>query len=610
MIRYSVSLDNPERHLFHVEIALSTMGVENLALEFPAWSPGRYFIYDFARNVQELEAWGEDNLPCSVTKITKGRWEIATRGAESLRITYKMFGDTLSGTFSQLDDRHAAINGSSLFGYIIGREGEEIELSINHPEGWHLYTSLPRRRRRGAAVWVATNYDVLIDSPIEVGRPLHRKFKHEGVDYHVVLDIASGEGTRASATVKERIDRYIGELETIVAAYTRTFGAPEFDSYHFFVNIDPSASGGDGMEHLNSTRLVLAGYITNDADYRALVAVSSHEFFHIWNVKRMRPRELGPFNYAQEHHTTLLWFAEGFTQYYGHLMAARSGVWDEKELLKSLASEVNNVDKAPGRFHRNLRESSFDTWHAVGRRSPIGSTSNVMNTWVNYYHKGAVAALVLDMEIRKLTKGRRSLDDLMLDLYRRSYLEAAEGEYFLRGSGYTEEDVLDAAARVGGGSIRRLLRTLIEKRDEIDYNRYLSYVGLAAVRGSSTPKEKKETPPRLYTGIMTLDGAERKAAEYVFVENVIPGSPAETAGISSGDVIIAIDGERVRGRDWESILAMKRPGNTLSVTLFRGSRLLSMAVIPIEQDVRPFRIESLKGITAAQRRAREKWIKG
>jgi predicted metalloprotease with PDZ domain len=624
MLQYKLRLAHPSTHLFEVEISIDTDGTDHIDIEFPAWSPGRYFIYDFARNVQELHATDEHGKRLATEKIAKGTWRVRTGGATPTTISYRMFGDTLSGTFSQLDDRHASVNGSSVFGYIVGRADEVIALEIEAPTGWKAYTSMPKKRRGGRTIFYAGNYDVLIDSPIEVGTPMTRKFTLDGINYHIIIDIAGAEATRTSRKVKEVIERFVGDTEKTVRAYVETFGRPEFDDYYFLVNFDPYAPNGDGMEHLASTRLVMASHITDEDHYNALVGVMSHEFFHIWNVKRMRPAELGPFDYTREHHTTLLWVAEGFTQYYGHLMLSRAGVWDEKQLFKELASELNAVDRSPGRFHRNLRESSFDTWHAVGARNPMGQFSNFKNTYVNYYYKGAVVAFMLDLEIRRLTNDRKSLDDVVRELYRTTYAEAAHGEYYLRGSGYTEQDVYDAVRRVAGKSLRSFLRHAVESAREIDYTKHLKHLGLEITRSEHTPKprsarrsqpplkrvlKERQEKPQIYTGLIVPD-AKSRGRESVTVVNVIEGSAAAQAGLSAGDIILAIDGERVDGRNWDVVFGMKRPGDTLSVTLFRGARLLTIKVPTEERDIRPLKLRQAKDATAPQKRARRLWMHG
>jgi len=616
MLEYLLTIDRPTAHLFDIELRCATHGAGHIDIEFPAWSPGRYFIYDFARNVQELRACGGDGNLLRVEKIAKGTWRIACVEEQEIRVAYRMFANTLSGTFSQLDDRHASINGSSVFCYVVGRKDEPIELEIRAPKGWKSYTSLKQRRRRGRPVLQAANYDVLIDSPIEIGMPEAHRFVHDGVRYHIIIDIARAEGSRRSREMRGRLAAYAADVEKIVKAQTSAFGRPEFSDYYFLVNIDPFAPSGDGMEHLESTRLVLNGYITNDDFYNDVLDLTSHEFFHIWNVKRLRPAELGPFDYTKEHHTTLLWFAEGFTQYYGHLMVRRAGIWDDRQVFRELAEEINNVDRSPGRFHRNLRESSFDTWHAVGARNPVAITGNFRNTYVNYYHKGAVVALLLDLEIRRRTGARCSLDDVIRHLFATSYADADIGGYFLRGSGYTEQDVYDAVESVAGADARNFLERLIAGTDELEYTEALAYVGVelsrrprrsAKKKGADGEKEQGDRP-QIYTGIIVPESRERAAAEFVVVANVLPGSPAEDAGISVGDHILAVDGERVNGRHWEPVLEMKRPGERLQITFFRGSRLLTLELRTEERDTRPYRIEPMEKPTAQQRRARAKWL--
>lgn len=612
MVRYTLSLQHPTTHLFDIEIQIATNGLPTVDLEFPAWSPGRYFIYDFARNVQEIRALGATDSSLDVERIAKGTWRIDCAGEETVRIAYKMYGDTLSGTFSQLDDRHASINGPSLFGYIVGRRNDPIEVEIEAPSGWKSYCALKQRTRRGKTILLAGNYDILLDSPIEIGKPLHRRFEHQGIAYHVVLDIVGSEGVKRSAEVKERIDRFVADTEKTVKAYTGIFGKPEFDEYYFLVNVDPYAASGDGMEHLASTRLVLNSYITNDSNYDDLVGVMSHEFFHIWNVKRLRPTELGPFDYTKEQHTTLLWFAEGFTQYYGNMMLRRAGVWDDKKLFKHLADEINIVDRSPGRFHRNLRESSFDTWFAAGPRNPISAASNFRNTYVNYYHKGAVAALLLDAEIRRVTSGRKSLDDLIIELYRTTYEQGKPGDYFLPGSGYTQADVERAVEAIAGRPVRAFLHRLVQGVEEIDYSRAMRYYGIAIERGekSASRRAKKDQRPNFFIGIVPADTRMKAEGTFVTVTNVLPGSPAERAGLSAGDILLAVDGERIEARTWERVFEMKRPGEPMEVTFFRGPRLLSLPLTAEDRDVRPFRIEAIKNASERQKAALAKWLNG
>ncbi|KXK57998.1 MAG: M61 family metallopeptidase [Chlorobi bacterium] len=606
MLHYSLDLTNTSAHLFGVAITASTNGADYLEIEFPAWSPGRYYIYDFARNVQELHAADAAGNALRMERMDKGRWRIHTAGSQQLTIRYRMFGDTLSGTFSQLDDRHAAINGSSVFGYLVGRTMEKIELEITAPATWKTYTSLKARRRAGRSVLVAENYDVLIDSPIEVGTPVVRKFTIDGITYSIVMDVAGSEATRGSSQLAERIAQFAKDTEQTVAAYVARFGKPEFDAYWFLVNIDPYAPSGDGMEHLASTRLVINGHITESDHYDDLVGVMSHEFFHIWNVKRMRPAELGPFDYTREQHTTLLWLAEGFTQYYGHLMLRRAGVWNDRQFFKELAAEINRVDRSPGRFHRNLRESSFDTWWGAGARSPIAAASNFRNTYVNYYFKGAVAALLLDLELRRLTRDRCSLDDLIRELYRRTYADQPKGDYFLQGNGYTERDVCSVVRDLAGVEAELYLLWLIDSREEWEYAEPLSRVGVSIRRGRE-PKQGEPERQQLFTG-MVMPERKHGCNDFVTLTNVLPNSPAEAAGLSAGDTLIAIDGERVDANTLALVLEAKCPGDQLQVTAFRGPRLLTFAVTTTERDTRPFRMETDKAATAAQKKARRKWL--
>ncbi|MBC8144749.1 MAG: M61 family metallopeptidase, partial [bacterium] len=442
--------------------------------------------------------------------------------------------------------------------------------------------------------------------------PIARRFVHDRITYHIIFDIAAIDSWKKSKAVRDRLDRFVGETEKTVRTQTDTFGRPEFNEYYFFVNVDPYGGTFDGMEHLSSTRLVYDGSLLKDDAYADLVGVMSHEFFHIWNVKRLRPAELGPFDYSRELYTTLLWFAEGFTQYYGHLMLRRAGVWDDKTLYSQLADEINAVDQSPGRFHRNLRESSYDTWQQISARNPSAPANNLKNTYVNYYPKGAVAAFVLDLEIRRLTNDRRSLDDVMRELYKTHYQDQEVGAYYLRGTGYSQSDVYAAVDNVAGRAASIFLVRLVEERNEIDYARYLRHVGLMITREPKSGAAKKsktgKEAPRLFLGLVVADSKTRARSEFVPITNVLADSPAERAGLSSGDLIIAVDGERTDGRHWEAVMELKRPGERLEITFFRGARMLTRTVTPEDVDRRPLRIDVAPNATVKQRHSRERWL--
>jgi len=614
-MHYTLTLEHPERHLIGVAIDAATGGADALEFAMPAWSPGRYYIYDFARNVQNVAAHSERGRQLNVVKSDTGRWRVECGGAERVRFTYRVYADTISGTFSQFNARHAAINGSSVFMALVGAEAMPIVLSVERPEGWEVHTALPKGRLDGRAVWRAANYDVLLDSPIEVGTPVTRRFTLDGVVYHIVLDIAAGPATLGSERTRRQIDRYVEDVKKIVGAYTDAFGRPEFKAYWFIANIDPWAAAGDGMEHLASTRLVLAGEFTDAKGYDDLIAVTSHEFFHIWNVKRLRPRELGPFDYSRPGHTTLLWFAEGFTQYYGIMALSRAGVWDETRTLRELSAEINQVDRSPGRRHRSLREASWDTWLAAGTRSGLPYASNIRSTWVNYYHKGAIVALVLDASIRSTTAHRRTLDDVLRTLYHSNYSSAPEGDYFLRGEGYTENDVLDAVEKVAGRALRDTLEQMVAGTDDPDLDQALEVFGLELVRGDL--KNGKEytkgagdassvdpSPP--YTGIVLESAAERDG--FPLVGSVAENSPAERAGLGAGDMLLALDGERIERRRWESLVSHYAPGQSVEVTLFRGAQLSTVSLTLAADDERSLRIRSAAVTSSGQRRARRCWL--
>jgi predicted metalloprotease with PDZ domain len=472
-------MSNPESHLFEVTITAAPTASAFIDFQMPAWSPGRYVIYDFARNVQEISASGGGRrLP--VTKADKQTWRVM-HGGERVVFSYKVFANDVSGTFSQLDGRHAIFNGASIFMYVAGRKPNPARLTIEAPPGWRVINGLSSNVRQ--TVFDAPNYDILIDTPTEIAPDFNlQEFTIDGREYRVVTHQLGDERTRT--------DRYVADVRRIVEAALALMGPPDFERYTFLVHFDPDSDGGDGMEHLTSTNIVRSFELDEDEGYDSLLNVTAHEFFHVWNVKRLRPAGLGPWDYTRENYTTNLWIAEGVTSYYADLLLARAGLWSERRFLQSLSEQITTLQNTPGRRLMSLEQSSFDTWLYVAARARQRVNTNDIS--INYYNKGHIVGALLDLEIRRRTNSARSLDDVFRLLYRRFYLDAPAESYYLKGRGYRAADFLDAVNEVSNSDFGPFFARYVSGADELDYDGSLAHAGLRLERRRTAVHEVKE----------------------------------------------------------------------------------------------------------------------
>ncbi len=590
LIQYRLLMPNPSSHLFTVHIIVDGVTTPTIDFQMPAWSPGRYVIYDFAHNVQEFEAQGQGHVPLTFEKVDKQTWRVNTGGSPHVAVGYKVFANTLSGTFSQLNDQHANYNGASIYMYVVGMKDRPIELEIDAPDGWSVINGLRPRQQGNVWLMQAANYDLLIDSPTEIaplkeGTPIRmRTFQYAGKEFRILIHNNGGN---------KNVDRFIGDLQKIVKAEFSIIGPPDFDQYTFFFHFNPFAGHGDGMEHLSSTQIVITQNLGNDENYESFLLVAAHEFFHLWNVKRIRPAALGPWDYTRENYTPSLWISEGITNYYASLALRRSGIWDDRQYFRQLARVITEIQHSPGRFERGPEQASFDTW--FWHETP--DQTNLQNTFLSYYTTGEILGNLLDLEIRERTQNARCLDDVFRSLYKNFY-QAPNATYYLRGRGFTEEDFLQVLNQVSSSDFSDFWKSNVKGQVELDYNRYLKAAGLYLEVGRSIPQP--------YAGIVTTENADHQTV----VESVLPETPAAGAGLSPGDILLAVDEERIDGRNLTEILSEKQPGQMVTLALYRENRLLRVSIVLQSHEERRYSIEEIDHPTELQKKIRASWLGG
>lgn len=582
---YIVHLDEPQTQTVRISMVVRGVASPTVDIALPVWRPGRYEVLDPAGTIHTERAVSGsprsgEGAELPVEKVDKTTWRITTRGADELTFSYTVYANALADRTRHVDATHAFLSGSAVFPCIAERRGESALVRIEAPDGWHVATGLPPAGD-DPMVLLAADYDTLVDSPLEIGTHDLLTFDVDGTPHEIAI---WGDWNR---------ERYAARLPEdfakIVRAERDVFGDLPYDRYVFLLHVTTGAGGG--TEHLNSTIMQTGrGSFRSDASYRRFLSLVSHEMFHTWNVKQLRPAGLKPYDYTRENYTDLLWLVEGTTSYYDDLVLVRSGINKPKPYTDGLAGQIGSLRQRPGARVQTLARSSFDAWIKFNHPNP----DNV-NTTISFYDKGAMASLVLDLEIRRHSENRASLDTVMRDLYQR---------FPLRGPGFTEADVREAAARAAGTDMADLFETCIHSTDDIDFERALLAAGLELKLESDTPEEGEERrDDRPYLGFTLSD-----RSGIVTIASVLADGPAWAAGLNADDELLGINGSRARGTDPIAILDSVRPGDALSLLIARRDRVLTIDLVADARPAARWRLNKVKEPTDLQRCIYAGWL--
>jgi len=594
-IHYHLAMSHPSSHLFEVSIeveAKSESGLDSIDFQMPQWSPGRYAVFDFAKNVQEfgIREIPPPNSRCAdadaqLKRLDTQTWRVFMCKANRVTVTYKVFANDLSGTFSELDSRHANFNGGCVFMYLVNHKQDPVALSIDPPKNWRIVNG--RTDRTDQRDWIFPNWDIMIDTPTEIAPDwTEDDFKVDGREYHVVVHSLGNEGGRRHALVRD--------IEKIVKTETAMWGPPEFASYTFLVHFANDAHSSDGMEHLTSTQIIMPGSLADSNTYDDALDAIAHEFFHVWNVKRLRPIELGPWDFTRPANTRGLWIAEGITNYYGHLMQRRAGLWNDAKLWSTLVQQIRDVENAPGSRLMSAEESSLSAPFIDD--APHAQHTNLANTSISYYPKGEILGLVLDLLIRGKTNGKASLDEVMRRMYDEFYMKSPNATYYLRGRGYKNEDFERMVSAVAGTDMSDFFKRYVRGVESPPYAEAFAYAGLRFVR---------EQQP-VWVGI----GADENDPNEFKVAVVRPGSPAADAGLEIGDVIRTFGGIKLTQDNLLKTVGRYKPGDRVPVTLQRGRQTMRMSIVLGPPQTSTYRIEEMPNATPEARALRAAWLGG
>jgi len=604
-ISYTVAMSKPYTHLFEVEVRVKIPANLQVPSEtdlvLPVWTPGSYLIREFERHVQDFAA-DVDGRALDWTKTDKNTWRVKTGGARQWRATYRVYANELTVRTSELNSDHAFWNNATLLMYPAGYINAPSTLRIVPLSGWKIATGLPAVAGQ-PNTFRAENFDVLYDSPVEVSNFKELDFKVRDVPHRIIID---GEGNydpeRLRADVQKIVEAeaamFGGGLDhrrdgqTIVEADPR--GLPYHD-YTFILHLRSNTGGG--LEHLNSTALGFKRFgFANEDGYHRFQALVAHEFFHLWNVKRIRPDALGPFDYTKENYTRLLWVAEGITEYYGQLMVRRAGLISEEIYLKHLAKQIQDFQEMPGRQVMSAEEASFDSWIKFYRPD-----ENTVNSQISYYDKGELLGLLLDLNIRRRTNNAKSLDDVMSYLYT---------EYFQQRRNYTPADFQKACELAAGVSLGDFFSRYVRGKDDLVsvYNQMLVGAGLRLEQdgfGIGLPEGDRILHLK---GFLGADLEDKPDGDFIVVKSVRAGSPAYEQGLNAKDKIIALDGARVDKDTFEALIAAKRPGDTVRILVFRFDDVRTFDIRLTGAIDAPYRIVPLAQTNEQQKRIYQAWL--
>jgi predicted metalloprotease with PDZ domain len=587
-IRYTLRFPQPATHYLEVTAVIPSTQPQ-LELYLPVWTPGSYLVREYARHVEDFRARSPEGRELAWEKTRKNRWRVSAGGAPAIEVSYRVYARAMSVQGNWVDAGFAMLNGAANFMTIAGADKRPYEVRLELPAAW---TKSISGMNRGASPnsYRAADYDELLDCPIYAGNaPIH-EFEVDGKKHYLVNE---GEGPMWDGPASAR------DVAKIVQEYSRQWGGLPYEHYVFFNMITES---GGGLEHKNSTWMGTSRWAygntldppdNEDSDgprrrrpsRLGWLGLVSHEYFHLWNVKRLRPVELGPFDYEHEVYTRSLWLAEGVTSYYGALALCRAGLSTPEQYLRSLSRTIAQLQRTPGRLVTPVESASFDAWIQLYR-----ADENTPNTAISYYTKGELIGLLLDVEIRKATNGAKSLDDALRLAFER----------YSGAQGYTPEQFRAVVNEVAGKDLGGWMRRALDTTEELDYTPALDWYGLRFRAEARRPG----AAPRILTGITARTEGGR-----IVITGLRRGTPAYEAGFNVDDEILAVNGYRVRSEQWPSRLENYRPGEVTEILIARRDRLMTLRLPIVLEKPESWRFELRSDATGEQKAHLTAWLR-
>ncbi len=641
-VEHFVTLDQPQTQFISVTQCIVGLQGQYVDFRLPIWRPGRYVVMNQAQSIREFNAFGDEGRPLKSEKIDKSTWRVALEGSTTARIAYRVYCNSLADRTRHVDDTHAFLDGATIFMYTNETRGLPCWLTINKPADWRIACGL-NPLSKGGDTLVAPNYDALVDSPLEIGVHDVIDFEAAGKPHQVVI---WGDADAKPEDIKRDFSRIIEEQSKI-------FGSTPYERYLFIIHA--GVGGGGGTEHVNSTVMQTARASLEDAAaFQRFLSLVSHEFFHTWNIKSFRPAGLNPYDYQRENYTDLLWVAEGTTSYYSPLVLVRAGLTPSARYIDTLADSIDAMRNRPSETVQSVAEASFDSWIHYGVRTP-----DDINATVDFYGKGSLVSLLIDLEMRKRSGGKASLDDVMRALYERYPLAAGKGYTTADLQSIIEEltgadfddvfnrhvrdaqplnfedafeavgldlyfrdgDASDAGSRRGGRTVRTggVRDTASEDRDSAMEE------GASTSEPQSQPESQPDTQRRMkaYLGLNLSDGGSIAApagsassaatlppapSGKTTVTSVLSDGPAFAEGVLPGDEILALDGRRLTAANLDARLRTLKPGQRITLTTFRRDELRTTVITLTAKPDGRWSLRKVANPTDSQKASYESWL--
>lgn len=538
-VSYQVSMERPQNHYYQVEMQLNNFSEKEVNVKMPIWAPGSYLAREFSKNVNLVKAKDENGKDLKVKKTSKNTWNIQKGKAKKVSVKYEVYAFELTVRTSFLDMTHGFISGSGVFMYVENHKDLSGKVKVVPHSSFSRITTALKMEGDGVTgdgprTYVFEDYDQLVDCPIEVGNQIEFDFDAAGVKHHVAI---YGTGNHNVAALQE-------DMAKVVESATGIFGQNPNEEYTFIIH--NVVDGQGGLEHKNSTVLSVNRWTYSGDDYVDFLDLVAHEYFHLWNVKRIRPIELGPFNYDSENYTTLLWVMEGFTSYYEKMILLRAGYYSQEDFLKKMFSSLNYVEGSTGSRVQPVAHASFDAWIKAYRPN-----ENSRNTTMSYYSRGSVMAMLIDAMIIENSKGKKCLDNFMQHIYKKYY----EGLQ----RGFTEDEFKSELESFTGRNLDAFYAKYIDGTEIPEYNDFLSPLGVVVH----------------YVGVEKPDAGvtTRSSGGNVIVRGIRSGSAAEDAGLSVNDEIIAVNNFRMDKSMFDAFLGSLKIGEEVEILYSRANEL-------------------------------------
>ncbi len=595
---YTVAMPQPHTHLYEISFTIGNVTGPQLDVSLPTWTPGSYLQREYARHVQDFAARFDNGQALAWEKTDKATWRITTGIAfpqtRTLQIFYRVYANELATQTSHLDATHGYFNGASLFMYVsnVGNAKEQpckVKFQLaGATANWKVASPLALTPDADG-YFNAPSYDVLVDSPTEIGTHQLLEFSVRGKAHRVALWPGLPEDSGISA------NQLTGDLAKIVEESAKIFNGLPYEHYLFILHVQPGIGGG--TEHLNSNvSMTRPDAFKTRRGYQGLLGLESHEYFHCFNVKRIRPRALGPFDYQHENYTNNLWVSEGITSYYGDQLLRRAGLQSASEYLQAWGKTIADYRQTPGRFQQSATTASFNAWIKLYRPD-----ENSPNTAMSYYTKGEILGMMFDLEIRSRTNSAKSLDDVM-----RLLLD----KYGLPKPGFTDAELKAAFEQVAGADLTDFFNRYVYHADkpeaEIEFERYWRMLGLQANGVYAPSANMLLAPSNKAPGTLGLH--TRNAGDRIVISNVLAGFPAYDAGLNNNDELVALDSRKLDAANVGERLAELRQGQSVTLTIFRRDRMLTYSFAAALKPFDTYSFSLLKDATPEQKALAKAWL--